>query len=90
MKAAPNGYALGFLLGPRITAGGRIGSSQIGVRLLATESADEAVGLAARLDQLNQERRQIEEGIRQQAIDRASAQRRRMCWCWPTGRGMRV
>ena len=73
MKAPPNGYALGFLLGPRINAGGRIGSSQTGVRLLATESADEAVGLAARLDQLNQERRQIEEGIRQQAIDRASA-----------------
>ena len=73
MKAAPNGYALGFLLGPRINAGGRIGSSQTGVQLLATESADEAVGLAARLDQFNQERRQIEEGIRQQAIDRASA-----------------
>ena len=73
MKTAPNAYALGFLLGPRINAGGRIGASETGVRLLATDRADEAVGLAARLDLYNQERRQIEEGIRQQAIDRAEA-----------------
>jgi single-stranded-DNA-specific exonuclease len=73
MKTAPNAYALGFLLGPRINAGGRIGASETGVRLLATDRTDEAVGLAARLDLYNQERRQIEEGIRQQAIDRAEA-----------------
>ena len=72
MNAAPNAYALGFLLGPRINAGGRLGSSQTGVQLLATNEADEAVGLAARLEQFNQERRQIEDGIRRQAIDRAT------------------
>ena len=71
MKAAPDGYALGFLLGPRINAGGRIGSSQTGVQLLSTVSEDEATGLAAKLDLFNQERRQIEEGIRNQAIERA-------------------
>ncbi len=73
MKTVPNAHALGFLLGPRINAGGRIGVPETGVRLLATDRADEAVGLAARLDLYNQERRQIEEGIRQQAIDRAEA-----------------
>ncbi len=73
MKTAPTSYALGFLLGPRINAGGRIGASETGVRLLATASSDEALELAARLDTYNQERRQIEEGIRQQAIDRAEA-----------------
>jgi len=71
MKAAPDTYSLGFLLGPRINAGGRIGSSQTAVRLLSTLSDDEATGLAAKLDQLNSERRQIEQDIREQAIDRA-------------------
>ncbi|MEK9622522.1 MAG: single-stranded-DNA-specific exonuclease RecJ [Alphaproteobacteria bacterium] len=71
MKAAPDTYALGFLLGPRINAGGRIGSSQTAVQLLSTLSDDEATGLAAKLDQLNAERRQIEQDIREQAIDRA-------------------
>ncbi len=73
MKTAPNSDALGFLLGPRINAGGRIGASETGVRLLATESVDEAVGLAAQLDLYNKERRKIEESIQQQAIDRAEA-----------------
>ena len=73
MKTAPNAYSLGFLLGPRINAGGRIGAPETGVRLLATVSSDEALELAARLDLYNQERRQIEEVIRQQAIDRVEA-----------------
>lgn len=73
MKAAPDGYALGFLLGPRINAGGRIGSSQTAVELLSTMSGDVAVGLAAKLDHFNRQRREIEERIRHQAIDRVLA-----------------
>jgi single-stranded-DNA-specific exonuclease len=71
MNSKPNTHALGFLLGPRINAGGRIGASGLGVRLLSSISTDEAVGLAVKLDELNRERRQIEESIRQVAIDRA-------------------
>jgi single-stranded-DNA-specific exonuclease len=54
---------LGFALGPRINAGGRVGKSDLGVRLLTTEDSDEAAGIAAELDRLNEERRAIEAAV---------------------------
>lgn len=72
MNSAPNVYAFGFLLGPRINAAGRIGGSGLGVKLLTCCDADEAAGLALRLDEMNQQRRQIEESIKIAAIDRAA------------------
>jgi single-stranded-DNA-specific exonuclease len=53
-------YHLGFALGPRINAGGRIGSSTLGTRLLTTPSKEEAVRIAEELNQLNAERQFIE------------------------------
>jgi single-stranded-DNA-specific exonuclease len=52
---------LGFALGPRINAGGRVGKSDLGVRLLITEDPDEAEAISAELDRLNGERRAIEQ-----------------------------
>jgi len=72
MNNAPNAYAFGFLLGPRINAAGRIGGSGLGVRLLACRDPEEAAGLALRLDEMNQQRKKIEDGIRIAAIDRAA------------------
>ena len=74
LNAPPSGHTFGFMLGPRINAGGRIGSSDLGVRLLSTQSGEEAVGLAAALDELNTRRREIEQEIRTHALDMASAQ----------------
>ena len=51
---------LGFALGPRINAGGRIGDAGLGTRLLATAEEDEAMRIAARLDELNAERQAVE------------------------------
>ena len=56
----PEAWHLGFLLGPRINAGGRIDRADLGVRLLTETDQGEAGALAARLDQLNAKRRQIE------------------------------
>jgi single-stranded-DNA-specific exonuclease len=56
-------YHLGFMLGPRINAGGRIGKADMGARLLACDSALEAATIAAELDLLNAERRRIEADI---------------------------
>lgn len=53
-------FHLGFLIGPRINAGGRIGDAALGARLLLTRDEAEATALASRLDQLNNERRAIE------------------------------
>jgi len=72
MSDIPNAYALGFLLGPRINAAGRLGTSGLGVQLLSTEDPETAAGLAVRLDDMNKERRQIEESVRAVALDRAA------------------
>lgn len=73
MDQAPTPHALGFLLGPRVNAGGRIGQADLGARLLATDNDQEAAALAARLDQLNTDRREITETVRQEALAQAEA-----------------
>ncbi|HYD26652.1 single-stranded-DNA-specific exonuclease RecJ [Brevundimonas sp.] len=57
----------GFILGPRINAGGRIGKSDLGARLLSTDDADEAMALAQELDALNIARREVERQVTEQA-----------------------
>jgi single-stranded-DNA-specific exonuclease len=64
---APSCRDLGFALGPRINAGGRVGKSDLGVRLLTTNCPEEARTLAAELDRLNEERRAIEQICLEQA-----------------------
>lgn len=66
MTGPPLVFDCGFKLGPRINAGGRVGDSELGVRLLSTSDADEAAGLALRMDELNVERRAI--GDKAQAL----------------------
>ena len=68
MTNAPDAYALGFLLGPRINAGGRIGNSSLGVNLLACQNQQDADRLAAELDALNTQRKTIEQDVTSAAI----------------------
>jgi single-stranded-DNA-specific exonuclease len=63
LSRAPQCRDLGFALGPRINAGGRVGKSDLGVRLLTTEDPAEAEAIAAQLDRLNEERRAIEAAV---------------------------
>ncbi|WP_374939360.1 single-stranded-DNA-specific exonuclease RecJ [Sphingomonas sp. NBWT7] len=67
LTRAPTATDLGFALGPRINAGGRVGRSDLGVRLLTTRDAQEARTLAGELDRLNEERRAIESGVQAEA-----------------------
>lgn len=67
LKRAPICSDLGFALGPRINAGGRVGKSDLGVRLLTTEDPQEALEIAEELDRLNEERRAIEAGVQAEA-----------------------
>lgn len=64
----PGCYHCGFLLGPRVNAGGRVGRSDLGARLLSTDDAIEAAGLAAELDRHNRERQAIEAQVLEQAL----------------------
>jgi single-stranded-DNA-specific exonuclease len=71
---APSCRDLGFALGPRINAGGRVGQADLGVRLLTTDCPEEARALAAELDRLNEERRAIEMLVLEQAAEQAEQQ----------------
>ena len=77
LSRAPNCSDLGFALGPRINAGGRVGEATLGVRLLITEDPDEARAIAAQLSQLNEERRGIEAVVQEQAEAQIASQHNR-------------
>jgi single-stranded-DNA-specific exonuclease len=68
----PSCRDLGFALGPRINAGGRVGKSDLGVRLLTSTDPEEAREVAAELDRLNEERRAIEMLVIEQAESQAA------------------
>ncbi len=87
MDTAPNTYHLGFLLGPRVNAGGRIGKADLGARLLSTTSDSEAAALAQRLDQLNDERRAIEDAVRAAALEQAESRGLDAPLVWAAGEG---
>ena len=74
LKRSPIASDLGFALGPRINAGGRIGESTLGVRLLTTRDPEEARAIAEQLSQLNEERRAIEAAVQEAAEDQLSGQ----------------
>src|SRR3954469_10076114 len=73
LNGPPEAWHLGFMLGPRINAGGRIGRADLGVRLLLEGDVSEAARLAAELDRLNSERRVIEQAAEGQAEAEALA-----------------
>lgn len=73
LAGPPEPWHLGFLLGPRINAGGRIGRADLGVRLLLEEDPAEAGRIAVELDRLNHERQQIEQAMLAQAEGEALA-----------------
>ncbi len=87
MENAPNSYALGFLLGPRINAGGRIGAADLGARLLVATDEHEARELALRLDELNTERRDIEATVRLKACEQIETRDTKAALIWAADEG---
>jgi single-stranded-DNA-specific exonuclease len=87
MDSAPSSYHLGFLLGPRVNAGGRIGKADLGARLLSTDDPQEARDLADRLDQLNTERREVESQVRDKALEQAEERGFDAPLTWAAGEG---
>ncbi len=77
LNRAPSCSDLGFALGPRINAGGRVGEATLGVRLLTTGDPDEAQAIAAQLSQLNEERRAIEAAVQEAAEAQLESQHNR-------------
>lgn len=86
LDGPPSPFHLGFLLGPRINAGGRVGRADLGARCLACVDAGEATRLATELDALNRDRRGIEAAVREAALAEVAA-RGDARLAWAAGRG---
>ncbi|MDJ1008397.1 MAG: single-stranded-DNA-specific exonuclease RecJ [Paracoccaceae bacterium] len=82
----PSAHHLGYLIGPRVNAGGRVGKADLGARCLATDDPAEARSLADRLDELNTERREIEAAVREAALAAVEA-RPAGALAWAAGEG---
>ena len=76
----PTAHHAVFVFGPRINAGGRVGDPALGVRLLTSRDEEEVAGIAVRLDDCNAERRRIEKGVLEAAMNQAEAQASRHCY----------
>ncbi len=87
LDTMPKAYHLGFVLGPRINAGGRVGQADLGARLLSTNDLHEAQALAERLDTLNTERREIEASVRAAAMAQAEERGLEAPLVWAAGVG---
>lgn len=86
LDGPPSAFHLGFLLGPRINAGGRVGRADLGALCLSCRDAGEAARLAADLDQLNKDRRAIEAAVRDEALAQVEA-RGDAALSWAAGDG---
>ena len=80
-------YHLGFVIGPRVNAGGRVGAADLGARLLATDDPALAAELAQRLDGHNRERREIEARTLAAAIALVEATPQAPVLTWAAGEG---
>ncbi|MEI6986313.1 MAG: single-stranded-DNA-specific exonuclease RecJ, partial [Rhodospirillaceae bacterium] len=74
ITTAPEAYHAGYVLGPRVNAGGRVGASGLGARLLCSDDPAEVAALAQRLDEHNSERRQIECAVLEAALEQIGGQ----------------
>ncbi len=87
IRSSPAGYHLGYVLGPRVNAGGRIGAADLGARLLSTTEPHEAEAMAERLDALNTERRDIEARVLEEAQTQIAERGASGPLVWAAGEG---
>jgi len=87
LRAPPTSRDLGFALGPRINAGGRVGKADLGQRLLTTDDPHEAAALAEKLNLLNRERQEIEAVVLEAAIEQVEAGDPSAPLVWAAGEG---
>lgn len=78
IQEVPTAYHLGFVLGPRINAGGRVGKSSLGADILSCEDAADAMAMAQELDGFNRERMTIEAMVQEAALDQIEKRQSQM------------
>ena len=65
----PNAHHLGFVIGPRINAGGRVGTSNLGAKILSSDDENEVVEISSRLDKLNSDRKDLEKRVLEESVE---------------------
>ena len=85
IETSPSAYHLGYILGPRINAGGRVGKADLGLRLLSTPHPHEADAFAQQLEEYNQERRAIENAVQLAALEQANTRDTQSGLVWAAG-----
>lgn len=73
VKERPDSYTLGYVLGPRVNAGGRVGEAELGTRLMSTGDPAEAAEIARQLDGYNKDRQEIEAAVLLDAIEQVES-----------------
>ncbi|MEO0388976.1 MAG: single-stranded-DNA-specific exonuclease RecJ [Pseudomonadota bacterium] len=87
LDAPPSAYHLGYVIGPRVNAGGRVGRADLGARCLSSTDPDEARAMADKLDELNRDRREIEGRVRDAALTQAEERGLDGPMVWAAGDG---
>ncbi|MEM9427038.1 MAG: single-stranded-DNA-specific exonuclease RecJ [Pseudomonadota bacterium] len=87
LDAPPSAYHLGYVIGPRVNAGGRVGRADLGARCLSATDPDEARAMADKLDELNRDRREIEGKVRDAALTQAEERGLNGPLVWAAGEG---
>ncbi|MEM7632756.1 MAG: single-stranded-DNA-specific exonuclease RecJ [Pseudomonadota bacterium] len=87
LDAPPEAHHLGYVIGPRVNAGGRVGRADLGARCLSATDPDEARAMADRLEEVNRERREIEARVRDAALTQADARGLDGPLVWAAGEG---
>lgn len=73
LRRRADAYALGFILGPRVNAGGRLGQADLGSRLLSSDDPAEALEIARMLERHNEDRRAVEAAVLEEAVAQVEA-----------------
>ncbi len=80
VDGTPNTFHAGFLLGPRVNAGGRVGNASLGANLLSSDCPIKTREIASKLNQYNHERRELEKTVLEQAIEMVEASANKDSW----------
>mgnify|MGYP001207608100 FL=1 len=87
LNSAPTSYHLGYILGPKLNAPGRIGPSDLAIKLLCSNSISEATNLCEEIEELNLKRKEIENNVREEALEKVAENQAKNSIIWAAAEG---
>mgnify|MGYP003320460109 FL=1 len=87
LNSTPTSYHLGYILGPKLNAPGRIGPSDLAIKLLCSNSISEATNLCEEIEELNLKRKEIENNVREEALEKVDKNQAKNSIIWAAAEG---